>query len=181
MSNTTTITSVHPLTKITDGSEHHLVRAAAMVDLICATPNSRSSHRDYTATDIEVYNLPHGRGTNIYMETPDMETYLHIVGVVTREAAENGYSVDVYQNGWNVQFMIKVAPYTKAKVETEWIIVHTDGPDWKMYYSTDIGWTPLRERATGFDSQADADYCLSNIFPAKFDPRTRVREVEVTK
>ena len=109
MSNTTTITSVHPLTTITHRGEHHEVRASAMYDLIRAYPNSRSNHRDLTSADIEVYNLPTGTGANVFVETPDMETYLHIVGVVTREAAQEGYSVDVHQNGWSVQFKITVA------------------------------------------------------------------------
>lgn len=104
-----TITSVHPLTTITHRGEHYEVRAAAMVDLIRSTPNSRSNHRDLMAADIEVYNLPYGIGANVFIETPDMETYLHIVGVVTREAAQEGYWVDVFQNGWNVQFRIRVA------------------------------------------------------------------------
>ena len=106
MSNTTTITSVHPLTTITHRGDHHEVRASAMLDLILSTPNSRSNHRDLMAADIEVYNLPYDIGANVFVDTPDMETYLHIVGVVTREAAQEGYSVDVYQNGWNVQFKI---------------------------------------------------------------------------
>jgi len=187
MSNTTTITSVHPLTKITDRAEHHLVRAAAMLALIQSHPNSRSSHFGLTIADIEVYDSPI-EGVGVFVETQDMETYLHVVSVVTREVAENGYAVQVNQHGWDVGFIIIESVYTEAEVETEWIIAFVDDLDSTKppaipttYYSDDIGWTPVRERATGFGSQADAENYLSNIFPAKFDPRIRAVEVEVAK
>jgi len=111
MNNTTTINN--PVATITDRHEHHTEREAVMLDLIQSVPNSRSNHFGITVHDIDVYNLPYDDGANVFIDTPDMETYLHIVSVVTREAAENGYSVDVYQNGWNVQFKITV-PMTVA-------------------------------------------------------------------
>jgi len=109
MTNTTTIISTHPLDIITNRNEHHTVRAVAVLDLIRSTPNSRSRHHYIRSADIEVYNLPTGIGASVFVEAEDMETYLHIVSVVTRETAKNDYSVDVHQNGWSVQFKITVA------------------------------------------------------------------------
>jgi hypothetical protein len=100
------ITITHPLDIITNRNEHYTVRAVAVLDLIRSTPNSRSRHHYIRSADIEVYNRPTATGASVFVEAQDMETYLHIVGVVTREAAQNGYSVDVHQNGWNVQFKI---------------------------------------------------------------------------
>ena len=107
MSTTTNPTSVHPLTTIVDRDEYDDFRAFAMYDLIRAYPNSRSNHHDLTVADIEVYNRL--SGVVVEVATQDMETYLHIVSVVTREVAENGYSVEIRQHGWTVEFTITVA------------------------------------------------------------------------
>jgi hypothetical protein len=173
---------MNTLTTVSDSNKTTGVRAAALLALLQSHPNSRSNHLGLTIDDVEVYDSP-VEGVGAFVETQDMETYLHVVSVITREAAMTGYAVQVNQHGWDVGFVITESVYTEAEVETEWVIVHAESPDSTkpLYYSDDNGWTPLRERATGFGSRAVAENYLSEVFPALRDPRTHVREVEVLK
>jgi len=120
MTNTTTttdITNCHPLKIILDRNEGAEKRASAMLALICSNPNSRSNHHGLTVADIEVYDSPI-EGVGVFVETQDMETYLHVVSVVVREAAETGYAVQVNQHGWDVGFIIIESVYTEPEVES---------------------------------------------------------------
>ena len=99
---------MNTLTTILDRNERNARRADAVLGMIRLYPNSRANHYDLTVADIEVYDSPI-EGVGVFVETQDMETYLHIVSVVTREVAENGYSVEIRQHGWTVEFTITVA------------------------------------------------------------------------
>ena len=168
---------MNTLSTILDTDKTTLIRAASMLGMIQSYPNSRSNHLALGIPDIEVYDSPI-EGVGVFVETQDMETYLHVVSVVTREAALTGYSVQINQHGWDVGFVITESVYTEPEVETEWVIVYgvTDAP---LYYS-DNGWTPLRERAIGFDSRLDAEVALDEFAPVRSE-MTHVREVEVAK
>ncbi len=175
---------MNTLTTILDTDKTTKIRAASMLGMIQSYPNSRSNHLALGIPDIEVYDRP--TGASVFVETQDMETYLHIVSVVTRLAAETGYSVEMHQHGWDVEFVITESAYTEPEVETEWVIVHAPG-DWLYYYSESatsphgFEWTPIRERATGFGSRVTAEKYLDAVFPVSRSSYTHVREVEVAK
>ena len=104
---------MNTLTTVSDRNKTTGVRAAALLALIQSHPNSRSSHYDLTVADIEVYDSP-VEGVGAFVETQDMETYLHVVSVVTREAAMTGYSVQINQYGWDVGFIFTESVYTEV-------------------------------------------------------------------
>lgn len=171
---------MNTLTTVSDRNKTTGVRAAVLLALIQSHPNSRSNHLALTHADIEVYDSP-VEGVGAFVETQDMETYLHVVSVVTREAAMTGYSVQINQHGWDVGFIFTESVYTEPEVETEWVIIYADSPDSTapLYFDEDNGWTPLRERAVAFGSRAVAENYLDAVLPTH-GPRTFVRE-EVAK
>ena len=182
MPNTTT-TNCHPLKIILDRNEAAEKRASAMLAMICSNPKSRSNHRDLTVADVEVSDSP-AEGVAVFVETQDMETFLHVVSVVTREAAMTGYAVQINQHGWGVGFIF--TEWAEPEVETEWVVVCSVASS--VYYYSESptapggwAWTPLREHATAFGSRVDAQNYLDAVFPVSRPSYTHVREAEVAK
>ena len=104
---------MNTLTTILDTDKTAKIRAASMLGMIQSYPNSRANHLRLGIPDIEVYDSP-VEGVGVFVETQDMETFLHVVSVVTREAAMTGYSVQINQYGWDVGFIFTESDYTEV-------------------------------------------------------------------
>jgi len=172
MTNTTTTTTTtdtsncHPLKIILDRNEAAEKRASAMLAMICSNPNSRSNHRDLTVANVDVQKWGH-RGTSVIVESHDIETYLHIVSVVTREVAENGYSVEVHQHGWDVEFTITESMFVDPVVVVDdptYVVTFASSEEADLMYWHDWnGWSFDPADATEHIDYAAAQRAIAKL------------------